>query len=717
MYRETQDPRPDVWGRRLDVVVASSILTAAAEADEQMGVRIGIDTGGTFTDLIGLDDSSGELVLAKTPSTPGKPVNGLVDTLRASGVELSATQFLILGTTVATNALLQRQGADVIFLTTEGFQDIPYIQRMNRRYHYSLEWTKPKPLVKHRDCVGVRERLTEDGQIRIPLDHEALEAAAREVEWRLNNRDRRRTAIAVCLLFSYINPEHELRLGEFLARRFPGVPVSLSHQVAPIWREYERGSTVIADAYIKPTVQTFVGSTRAGLAGLGLDTPWAVMKSNGGTAVPDAAEAQPIQLLLSGLSGGVIGGAHFGQRAGARNLITLDMGGTSCDVGIVRDGQIGYSTNFEIEWGLPVAAPVVDLTTIGAGGGSIAWIDKGGLLRVGPHSAGAEPGPACYGAGAQDATVTDANLVLGRLNADYFLGGKMRLDLAAATGAIRALGDRLGLDVARTAQSVIDVTNENMLNAIRVLSIDRGLDARDFTLVAFGGAGPLHAGALARRMGMTRVVVPPHPGLCSAFGALIADLQVNKVHSKNFRSDRVDAATVQAHFTQLVEEAVADLHQEGFHGTPDIERTISMRYAGQNYEQDIRVEADVVSDTVLRDVFTAFERRHQQFYGYSISGEVIELIRFNITARGHTPKPELPRLARRMTGSPVLIRPVYVPDTGFAATPVYRRETLSPGQEIRGPAVVEEVDSTLLMHPGDALAVDAYGIITLTLGA
>jgi N-methylhydantoinase A len=680
-----------------------------------MGVRIGIDTGGTFTDLIGLDQSTGEIVLAKTPSTPSEPVNGMVDALRASGVAPRAMQFLILGTTVATNALLQRRGADVIFLTTEGFEDIPYIQRMNRRYHYSLEWTKPVPLVKRRDCIGVRERVTADGLVWIPLDDETLESAAREVERRLDGRDRRRAAIAVCLLFAYINPEHELRLGEFLKQRFPAVPVSLSHQVAPIWREYERGSTVIADAYIKPTLEAYLGSTRRRLHALGLTAPWAVMKSNGGNAVPEAAEAQPIQLLLSGLSGGVIGGAYFGQRAGVRDLITLDMGGTSCDVGIIRNGQIGYSTNFEIEWGLPVAVPVVDLTTIGAGGGSIAWIDKGGFLRVGPHSAGAEPGPACYGTGS-DATVTDANLVLGRLNADYFLGGKMRLDPAAAERAIRTLGDRLGMDSPHAAQAVIDVTNENMANAIRVLSIDRGLDPRDFALVAFGGAGPLHAGALANRTGMANVIVPPHPGLCSAFGALVADLQVNKVQSKNFHSDTVRADTIQTHFTRLVEDAVAELRQEGFHGTAEVERTISMRYAGQNYEQDIRVEPEVITGAVLHEVFAAFERRHEQFYGYSISGEIIELIRLNVTAVGRTPKPEFPRLARREPALPVTVRPVYFPDSGFMPTPVYRRESLSPGQQLVGPAVVEEIDSTVLMHPGNVLAVDAVGIISLTLG-
>lgn len=679
-------------------------------------VRIGIDTGGTFTDLIGLDDSSGALILAKTPSTPSEPVQAIVDALEASRVDPEAIRFLILGTTVATNALLQRQGAEVIFITTEGFQDVPYIQRMNRRYHYSLTWTKPKPLVKHRNCLGVRERIDHRGQVRVALDDEALEEVGREVQTRLNGLDPSREAIAVCLLFSYLNPEHELRLGEFLRRRFPALPVSLSHQVAPIWREYERGSTVIADAYIKPTLQGYLGSIRDRFENMSLSAPWAIMKSNGGNAMLAAAEAQPVNLMLSGLSGGVIGGAYFGRLVGTKNLITLDMGGTSCDVGVVRNGQIGYSTNFEIEWGLPVAVPVVDLTTIGAGGGSIGWIDQGGFLRVGPRSAGAEPGPACYGHGGKDATVTDANLVLGRLDPEYFLGGKIRLDCLAAEDTLATLGARLGMDVIRTAQAVVDMANENMANAVRVLSIDRGLDPRDFALAAFGGAGPLHAGALARTMRMRQVIIPLHPGLCSAFGALIADLQVNKVHSTHFRSDAVASETVQAHFDQLIEEAIDELRQEGFQDTPRIERTISMRYAGQNYEKDVVVEAETVTDEALQQVFRAFEKLHEQFYGYSISGEVIELISFNVTAVGPTPKPELSRLERRPTPAPLSERPVCFAESGFITTPIYHRERLSAGSRLEGPAVIEEVDSTTLVHPGQRLSVDDYGVIALTLG-
>jgi N-methylhydantoinase A len=678
-----------------------------------MGVRVGIDTGGTFTDLIGFDGGTGRLIFSKMPSTPSDPVRAIADALAASGADQRAIEFLIVGTTVATNALLQRKGAEVIFVTTEGFEDVPYIQRMNRRYHYSLEWTKPQPLVKRRDIVGVSERLDAAGRVVIPLSPAALERLGNAIEERLVGRDRKHVAIAACLLFSYIDPQHELRLGEFLRRRFPDLPVSLSHQVAPIWREYERGSTVIADAYVKPIIGSYLGSIRRRFDELALQAPWALMKSNGGNAAPASAEAQPIQLLLSGLSGGVIGGAHFGKLAAESQLITLDMGGTSCDVGIVRDGEIGYTTNFEIDWGLPVAAPSVDLTTIGAGGGSIAWVDKGGFLRVGPQSAAAEPGPACYAKGGSEATVTDANLVLGRLNPDYFLGGKLALDPGAAARAVTQIAEPLGMALEAAAQAIIDVANENMANAIRVLSIDRGLDPRSFALVAFGGAGPLHAVAIAGKMRMSRVVIPLYPGLCSAFGALIADLQVNKVQSKSFRSDGVGAETVRQHFAALVRDAVTELREEGFDGRPEIHRMISMRYAGQNYEQDIPVATDVESEAELHEAFAAFERRHEAFYGYSISGEVIELIRFNVTAIGRTPKPNLPPIARTCAVRPIGERPVYFPDAGFLAAPIFRRDQLPAGVSLSGPAVIEEAGSTVLLHPGNALEVSPIGLFTL----
>lgn len=680
-----------------------------------MPIRVGIDTGGTFTDLVGLDEATGDLVVAKRPSSPENPVEALVGVLRDSGLPPGAFSFAILGTTVGTNALLEKRGANVIYVATHGFEDIVFIQRMNRRYHYSLEWTKPRPLVERRNCLGIRERINQKGEVLEPLTEGALAEAGDQIEERLTWYPGQDVAIAVCFLFSYINPLHELQTKQFLTARFPHLAVSVSHEVAPIWREYERGTTVTADAYVKPLLSRYLGGVRESFGQLGLDCPWAIMKSNGGHAIATAAEAQPVSCLLSGLSGGIIGGKYFGELAGEFNLVTLDMGGTSCDVGVVRNGKLSYTNDFQVEWGIPVSAPFVDLTTIGAGGGSTAWIDKGGFLKVGPQSAGAVPGPICYDQGGDEVTVTDANLALGRLNPAYFLGGKMPLNKAKAEAKIAELGQRLRISPQAVAQAVIDIANENMANAIRVLSINRGLDPRDFALVAFGGAGPLHATAIARQMRMSRVIVPVHPGLCSAFGALIADLQVDKVWSKHFRSDDVDAAMVEAQFRTLVQSSIKELREEGYAGEPEVERIIGMRYAGQNYEQDVQIADGLITTQALQSAFDQFHRLHEKFYGYSISGEIIEMIRFGVTATGRTPKPALRRLPTESKPSPREVRQVYLREEGFVACLVYQREDLPGGFSLIGPAVIDEVDSTTLVESGQRLRVDEHGVITVQL--
>ena len=683
-----------------------------------MAVRLGIDTGGTFTDLIGIDDVTGELVVAKTPSTPSRPVDAIMNAIARSGTGDGSLEAISIGTTVATNALLQRTGATVIFVTTAGFEDVPHIQRMNRKHHFSLKWTKPQPLVERRNCLGVAERLDFHGRVLAPLDDAALEDLAGRIAERIADYPAGDAAIAVCLLFSYVNPAHELRLREFLQKRFPGVPVSLSHQVAPIWREYERGSTAIADGYVKPIMQRYIEDAFAAFAQGGLDAPWSLMKSNGGKTPADAAEAEPIKFLLSGLAGGIIAGQYFGQLAGVGNVVTLDMGGTSCDVGLIRDGKISHSTNFEIEFGLPVATPTIDLTTIGAGGGSIAWIDKGGLLRVGPQSAGADPGPVCYDTGGEEVTVTDANLALGRLNPDYFLGGTIRLSLPKAERKLDELGARLGLGRMETAQAVVDIANENMANAIRVLSIDRGLDPREYALVAFGGAGPLHAADIAVKMGMSRVIVPVYPGLTSAFGALIAEPKISQVWSKHFRSDAIDARTVSEHFDDMVDAALDQLRREGYTGEPLIERSISMRYWGQNYEQDVPMPAGPVTPELLERTLDAFHRLHEQFYGYSITGEVIELIRFNVTISGHSEGvtlPAMPSNGRLPARQPVGTRDVAFQETGVTETPIYRRDDLPAGFTATGPLIVEEVSSTTVVHPGQRLEVGGAGVMMIAL--
>lgn len=676
-------------------------------------IRCGIDTGGTFTDLVAVDEESGELVASKWPSSHNSPVDAIVSVVRESGLAPESIYFLILGTTVATNALIQRKGAHVVYVTTEGFEDVLYIQRMNRRYHYSYEWTKPLPFVEMRDCLGIRERIGAKGEVVVPLEPAALERLARKVEASLVGQRAEDSAIAVCLLFSYLNPEHELRLKEFLQSRFPGVAVSVSHEVAPIWREYERGSTVVADAFVKPLLQRYVNSVRESLDRLGLRCPWAIMKSNGGHATASVAEGQPVNLILSGQSGGIIGGKYFGNLAEERDLITLDMGGTSCDVGVVRGGQLSYITNYEIEWGLPVSAPFVDLTAIGAGGGSVAWIDKGGFLRVGPESAGAVPGPLCYGRGGNRVTVTDANLVLGRLNPEFFLGGKMQLDAKKARDGLVNLGRQLDLSAVATAQAVIDMANENMANAIRLVSIERGLDPRDFSLVAFGGAGPLHAGGIAEEMEMTRIVIPVHPGLCSAFGAALADFQVDKVWSTNYRSDNLDGDEVAKQFRELETSAQAELREEGFAAAPEIHRSISMRYAGQNYEHDVALRDSTLNPESVQQAFGEFDRLHEKLYGYSISGEVIELIRINVTAVGRTRKPRIKAPAGSGNPRPRPSRRVYFSRDGFVSCPVYRRDDLPSQYSLEGPAVIEEVDSTILVHPGHELRTNRHGVISI----
>ena len=698
-----------------------------------MVLRVGIDTGGTFTDLIGVvqnerSDGSSRLIVTKRPSTPRHPEAGVFETLADSGISPGEIASLILGSTVAINMLHTRSGARVLYLTTQGFEDVLFIQRINRRFHYDLDWVKPAPFAERRDCLGVRERISKDGDVLTPLGEEELARLRAVVAERLaeGTADDRPAAIAINLLFSYVNPRHEQELAAYLQREFPDVPVSLSHAVAPIWREYERGSTTVADAYIKPHVAAFAGSLERGLRERGLAAPWALMKSNGGTMLPAAAPQQAVQLLLSGLAGGIIAGRYFGElagtagqngTAGASKVISFDMGGTSTDVGLVIDGEYGYTTEYQVEWGIPVAAPFIDITTIGAGGGSLAWVDKGGFLKVGPQSAGADPGPACYDAGGTEATVTDANLVLGRLNPDYFLAGTMALNRERASEAVAGMGQRVSLETDDAALAIVQLANENMANALRLLTVERGIDPREFDLVAFGGAGPLHAVALAEAVGIGRVIVPPHAGLTSALGTLLADLRVDRSWTHAYRSNDLDVERINARFDELAEAALRDLRAEGFAGTPTIARSISMRYLGQNYEQDVPVPPGPIGEESIAAVMQRFHQQHEAFYGYSIAGEIMELIHFNVSVIGATPDVALPRWPAGSDGSgaarPRSQREVQFAESGRVGCPIYRRTDLPAGAGLTGPAIIEDADSTTLLPSGRQLTVTEHGLLVI----
>lgn len=662
-----------------------------------MGVRIGIDTGGTFTDLVLMDEATGTVKVVKQPSTPDDPSRAIFQALEKSKASSADISGFSLGTTVAVNALLQRQGARVLYIATEGFQDVPFLQRVDRKFHYDLDWERPRPLVHRRDCLGVAERVDYQGDIVDPLGAADLDRIITDVRSKLSDTSDEPVALAINFLFAYAHPEHEQEVRNRLSKEFPDLPISVSHEVAPIWREYERASTTIADAAVKPMMQAFVKSLDHGLKSRGFERKWAVMKSNGGQMLAEASADRPIQTVLSGLSGGIIAGKTIGERQNAHNIITFDMGGTSTDVGVVANGSIGYTTAWEIEFGLPISAPFIDLTTMGAGGGSIAWINKGGMLQVGPQSAGAVPGPACYGLGGDEPTVTDANVVLGRMNPKNFLGGDMTIDADKAHQAIEKLGRGLGLDCTAAALAILGVGVENIAEAMRLLTVRRGLDPRQYSIVAFGGAGPLHAAAVAELIAARTVLVPQHPGLVSALGTLLADMRVDKTWTNVLRSNELSAPTINARLQELEKEATADLHHEGYVGEPVLRRSANMRYLGQNYEEEIEIPSGTVTDQTVADILAAFEDHYERAYGYRIQGEIIEIVQFNVTASGPSAPPATPNVIPGEEATPIANREVTFTSEASIDCPIYDRATLTPTDSIRGPAIIEELDSTTLV--------------------
>lgn len=680
-----------------------------------MSLRIGIDTGGTFTDLVAIDESTGSIITAKRPSTPKDPIVGILETIESSKInrnQLVSSQ-LIHGTTVLTNCLIERKGAKLNLLITSGFEDIPYIQRINRKYHYDLQWDKPVPLARKKDTIGVVERLNYKGETIIPLTKAEINRIINAIKGAIKKD--KTEAVAICFLFSYVNPTHEETLAKEIRKRLPDLPLSISFQVVPIWREYERASTTIADAYVKPLAKRYIENLNRGLVKQGLSARWSVMKSNGGIMEARSVPDYPVHILLSGPAGGVIAGKHYGGLSSIEDLITIDMGGTSADVALINKGQVLTTTDYEIEWGLPVIVPTLEISTIGAGGGSIGWVDRGGLLHVGPESAGAEPGPACYDRGGTFPTISDANLVLGRLNPHYFLGGKMQLNFPLARKALKNLGEELGMDEVKAAYSMVEVTNENMANAIRLQTIQRGLDPRKFSLMAFGGAGPLHACSVARKLEIPLVLIPPHPGVFSALGLLLADLKVDKVWTKAYRSDTLNIDEINKGLKELEALAKQELKDQGYSKEPTIFLSMSMRYLGQNYELSVNVPNQEISKEFLEGVYDRFHEKHKENYGYEMRGEVIEIISFNASAFGTTEKALYKMDTSGRQEGPLEKRPVYLSSGEQKEVPIYRRDNLLPGVLVKGPAIIEEMDSTTFVDEQSHVEMDSLGILKIHL--
>ena len=675
-------------------------------------MQIGVDIGGTFTDIVALD-RSGRLALTKVPSTPKDLLDGITaavtKVLALAGGKPGDVERFVHGTTIATNAVLEQKGAVAALLTTEGFEDVLELGRMKRSRMYDLQMDPETPtfLAPRRRRIGIRERLDARGRVLVPLSEADVRAAVTRL------RAQGVQAIAVCYLFSFVNPAHERRTREIIAEVAPEISVSLSSDVDPTFREYERLCVTAFDAYLGPVVKRYLAGLAETLHGLGVPAVPLIMRSRGGIVSAALAAQQPVTLFLSGPAGGVIGAGVAAERAGVRDFVSLDMGGTSNDVALVREGKPLLAAEGSIG-PYPVRTPMVDVNTIGAGGGSIAWIDAAGGLRVGPRSAGAEPGPACYGRGGEDATVTDASVVLGYLNPDRFAGGAMALDVGAAERAVAAVGRRLGLDTVAAAAGIHRVINARMADQIRLVTIKRGYDPRQFALVVLGGAGPVHGAALAEDMGMAEVLVPEAPGVLAAFGLLAAAIEHHHARTLQARTDVADLADVNACLAELDAAGRARMRAEGVPAA-DVRVTYAadMRYVGQAYELEVPIEAPVVRERVP-DVLAAFHAVHERVYGYARTQQPVEFVNFRAVHTYPLPRPEVTAAARAtgtLDDARVGSRRAYF--GAFLPTPIYERSRLPLGARLAGPAIVEQTDTTTVVPPGVTALVDDAGNLKL----
>jgi N-methylhydantoinase A len=670
---------------------------------------LGVDVGGTFTDFVSYDRDAQTLTVWKNLTTPADPTEGVLSGLERLDSPQSVSN-IRLGTTVATNAILERKGARIAYLTTAGFRDIPFIQRGNRKHHYDSGWLKPKPLMKRRDAFDVPERVLASGEVLQPLDEAAVRRVARHIKDGGGIE-----AIAVNLLFSYVNPEHERRIQKILAEELPDVPVSISFEVLPKWKEYERASTTLADAYIKPIVQRYLRDVRGRFTKAGLTDHVVVIKSNGGEMTLEAAREHPIHMTLSGPTGGVVAARKVADDLGIDHLVTLDMGGTSTDCSTIIDSKVSFTTSYEIEFGVPIQVPMIDIRTIGAGGGSIAWIDKGGMLRVGPQSAGADPGPACYGFGGTLPTVTDANVVAGRINPGNFLGGTMALDVDRARAAIATVAEPLGMAADEAALSILRIVNNNMVGALRSVLVERGQDPRDFALLGFGGAGPLHTSDLMYEAGIPRGVIPIHPAQFSALGFIVTDARVDLERTVQMTSQRFDTARATEILNELVETATRNLADQGYTSNLHISRTLELRYLGQNYELEVPLDFEAFTEETSRRVWDAFHALHKARFGFNIPGEAIEVITVKCTAVSITEKPTFLSLERGGgKPAPSGARSVAF-EGGRLETPIHRRDDLKWGDAVDGPVLIEEAASVTVVRPGHRVEVAEHGHLILSI--
>ena len=681
-----------------------------------MSVRIGVDVGGTFTDIVCFDEQEGDFRLLKVPSTPDRPsaavIEGTRRVLNQFEVAAESVGFFIHGTTVATNTILERKGAEVALLVTAGFRDVPAIMRQDRPRLYDYFQQRPRPLIPRERRFEVPERMLYTGQVSRPLQEEPTRQLLRRLR-ELEIRD-----IAVCLLHSYVNPSHERTLREWIRQEIPEARVSLSSDILPEFKEFERLSTTAVNAYVLPSVGSYLQRLEEGLDSLKIPSGLHIMQSNGGIMTSETAQSHCVHMVLSGPAAGALSGLVLGRKAGLDHIISIDVGGTSADVAVAREGNLHFAEESEIA-GQILKIPAIEINTVGAGGGSIAWVDSGGALQVGPQSAGAHPGPACYQRGGSRPTVTDANVVLGRLNAGHLLGGEMAIDADLSRKAIgEDVAAPLGLELVEAAEGVIRVINAVMAKAIRRLSVEKGYDPREFTLVSFGGGGPLHAAELAADLQIPRVLVPPVPGVSSALGLITADFRHDYVRTVLWKQQQASLDQFKAQLREMQSAALAQMKREGVASDLVAFVTASdLRYEGQGFSLPVTFDLEEMSGwTDLDPLIQRFHQRHQETYGYHDEQAAAEVVNLRLAAIGRLAPATLVRLPRRQPDpGPALegTREIYV-EGRFTEANLYRRSGLGWGSVVAGPAIVEQLDSTTLILPGQRAETDEFGNLMIT---
>ena len=681
-------------------------------------IRLGVDIGGTFTDITVLEEESGRVTIAKVPSRRGDPAGALLDAvvrgLELAGADPADVSLLVHGTTLVTNAVLENKLPPTTLLATEGFRDVLEIGRHFRPDMYDLQQDKEVPVVPRERRYGVTERTTAEGEVITEPDREAVALLCQEI------RDGGATsAVAICFLNSFVNPTNEAIVRDWLRQELPGISISTSHEVCREIREFERMSTVVLNAAAMPLVTRYLEEITPRIQGVLPNAKVLLMQSNGGSLTVTAAQDYPVRMITSGPAGGALAVQRIGKALQHINLLGVDMGGTSTDISLIHKGELRMTTEATIA-ARPVKVPMIEINTIGAGAGSIAWLDNWGGLHVGPQSAGAEPGPASYGRGGAEPTVSDANLMLGRLHPDRFLGGEMKLDLERAKAVLyEKIGKPLSMSVEAAAAGIIRIANASMERAVRVSSAEKGYDPRDITLVAFGGAGPMHAAALAQAVGIERVLVPERPGVFSAVGLVMADIRHDFAQTKVFGGDAINSINIGPLFADLDAEGRAALDRDGVAATSqELQRSADFRYVGQAYEVNVAVPEGELDEAAVAAIIQGFHDLHQQLYAHHHPEKTVEFVSGRVAAIGLMAAPSIQTAAKNgARAEPMETRKVYFDEVGgFVDAAIYDRDTLSPGAQFEGPAVVEQIDTTTVIHPGQRVHVDELGNLMISIG-